>query len=83
MTEKAGELEIKLKEFQVVVPLSTIAQVSACASYLGISKRRLAGELLAKAVELYYEEFFGVSGSEAQLERPSAFEGKARERKAK
>jgi len=64
---------VKLIPFQVYTPRVTKAKLSAIATMQGISKMRLAGELLADAVDILWDEVFGLTGEGAK-ERPSAFD---------
>jgi hypothetical protein len=57
----------------VYVPRDTAAQLAAIASYNGVSKLRLGGELLAHAVEIMYDEVFNVPEDAEGRERPDIF----------
>jgi len=70
MSEKE---KCKLMPFQVVAPRVTVAKLGAVAKMQGISKMRLAGELLADAVDVLWDEVFKFDGEGAK-ERPSAFD---------
>jgi len=63
----------KLIYFQTYTPRITVAKLGAVATMQGISKMRLAGELLAQAVDILWDETFGLKGEGAK-KRPSAFD---------
>lgn len=63
----------KLVFYQVIMPKVTKVQLAAIAASQGISHMRLGGELLAKAVEILYEETFSLQDEEA-VPRISAFD---------
>ena len=66
--------EVKLVKQTVCVTRDTRAQLSAISAYRGVPKQRLAGELLAKAVEILYDEVFGVADVPAKRKRASTFD---------
>ena len=73
--------EVKLVKQMVCVTPDTAAQLAAIAVYRRIPKQRLGGELLARAVEILYDEVFGVADVQARRKRVSTFEALSPEHK--
>ena len=65
--------QTKVMHFQIFAPRVTVAKLGAVAKMQGISKMRLAGELLAQAVDILWDETFKLADGEPS-ERPSAFD---------